>query len=52
MKDVKVFLSPEAKKVLAYLNQESEHSKIERSILKAIKYKIDLVKMNPNIEIP
>jgi hypothetical protein len=48
MKNVKIFLSPEAKKVFEYLNHEAEHSKTEKSILKAIKYKIDLVKMNPH----
>ncbi|MBD3252429.1 hypothetical protein GF386_01730 [Candidatus Pacearchaeota archaeon] len=48
MKQVKVILSPEAKEVFEYLNKESNNSKIERSILNAIKQKSDLIKANPH----
>ncbi len=47
-KEVKVILSPEAKEVYEYLNSESETSKIEKSILNAIKQKIELIKNNPH----
>lgn len=48
MKDVRVILSPEARKVFEYLNKESEKSKVERSLLKSIRQKIDLIKANPH----
>ena len=48
MKQVKVILSPEAKEVFEYLNKESNTSKIEKSILNAVKQKSDLIKANPH----
>ena len=48
MKEVKIVLSPEARTVYEYLNKESETSKIERSILKAVKQKAELIKENPH----
>jgi len=47
-KEVKVILSLEAKEVYEYLNKEAENSKIERTILKAIQGKIELIKDNPH----
>ena len=47
-KDVRVILSKEAKEVYEYLNCESGRSKTERSILKAIKDKTNLIKDNPH----
>jgi len=48
MKQVKIILSPEAKQVFDYLNSEAENSKIERSILNAVKQKSELIKANPH----
>jgi len=48
MKEVKVVLSPEAKEVFEYLNSEAGNSKIERSILNAIKQKSEFIKTNPH----
>ena len=48
MKEVRIILSPEAKEVFEYLNQEAETSKIERSILNAVKQKSEFIKMNPH----
>ena len=48
MKTIIVSLSQDARKVLEYLNKESEHSKIEKSILKSIKQKVELIKANPH----
>ena len=48
MKQVKIVLSPEAREVFEYLNKESNTSKIEKSILNAIRQKSDLIKMNPH----
>lgn len=47
-KEVKAILSPEAKEVYEYLNQEAVNSKTERMILKAVQQKIEFVKMNPH----
>ena len=44
MKEVKIILSPEAREVYKYLNQESLNSKTERMILKAIRQKIRINK--------
>lgn len=46
-KEIKIVLSEDAKKVYEYLNKQAEHSKIERSILKAISEKAKLIKANP-----
>ena len=46
MKIVKVKLSEEAEEVLKYLNIEAEKSKIEKSILKSIHQKSELIKSN------
>lgn len=48
MKAVRVILSPEAEEVYDYLNKQSENSKIERTILRAIGKKIELIKTNPH----
>ena len=48
MKYVKIVLSPEAREVFKYLNRESETSKVERSILKSVRQKIEIIKINPN----
>ena len=48
MKIINVVLSPEAKEVFEYLNKESENSKIEKTILKAIRQKAELIKLNPH----
>lgn len=47
-KEVRIILSNEAKKVYRYLNSEATTSKIERSILNAIKNKAVLIKENPH----
>ena len=46
MKQVRIILSSEAREVFEYLNQEAESSKQERMILKAVRQKVDLIKMN------
>ena len=48
MKEVIVILSPEAEEVYKYLNQESQNSKIERTIFNGIKQKVNLIKQNPH----
>ncbi|GAI99828.1 unnamed protein product [marine sediment metagenome] len=48
MKDVRIILSPEAKEVYEYLNREALTSKTERTILKAIKQKVEFIKANPH----
>lgn len=47
-KEVKIVLSQDAQKVYQYLNKEAEKSKIEKSILKSIKQKAQLIKQNPH----
>ena len=46
MKSVRIKLSKDAKEVYDYLNAKAELSKKERSLLKAINYKIELIKNN------
>jgi len=46
VKIVKVRLSKEAEEVFKYLNKESKKSKIEKSILKSIQQKSELIKSN------
>jgi hypothetical protein len=46
MKIIKLKLSKEAEEVFMYLNEESKNSKIEKSILKSVKQKSDLIKAN------
>ena len=46
MKNVRVILSNEAKEVYDYLNKLAKISKKEKSLLKAVNYKIDLIKNN------
>lgn len=46
MKYVRVILSLEAKQVYDYLNKMAPISKKERMILKAVNYKIELIKNN------
>lgn len=47
MKKVLVILSKEAKESFDELNLKARDSKIDASILKSIKTKIDFIKMNP-----
>jgi hypothetical protein len=44
----KVILSKDAEEVYIYLNKEASKSKIERSILKAINMKKELIRANPH----
>ena len=46
MKEVRVILSPEAEEVYKKLNEEAEHNKQSRMILKAVNNKIELIKAN------
>ncbi len=46
MKTVRVVLSSDAKETYDYLNKLAPVSKKERAILKAVNYKIELVKNN------
>jgi len=46
-KEIKIILSNDAKEVYQYLNKKAENSKIEKSILNAIKQKALLIKQNP-----
>ncbi len=46
MKKVRVILSPEAEEVYKYLNRQATESKTERTILKAVNNKIELIKTN------
>lgn len=48
MKIVRVILSKDAEEVYRYLNKQAPHSKIEKSILNAVKKKVELIKMNPH----
>ena len=48
MKTVRVILSEDAEEVSKFLNKEATHSKIKKTILKAIKKKVELIKMNPH----
>ena len=48
MKQVRVILSPEAREVFEYLNREANNSKIERTMLNAIRQKSELIKENPH----
>ncbi len=52
MKNVRVVLSPEAEEVYNYLNKEAPNSKTERTILKAINQKSELIKQNPHYGSP
>lgn len=46
MKTVKVILSKEAEEVYTYLSEQSRTSKIEETILNAVKKKVELIKSN------
>ena len=48
MKAVRVILSKDAEAAYKYLNEQAPSSKIERTILNAVKKKVDLIKMNPH----
>lgn len=52
MKEVRVILSPEAKEVYKYLNEQAPKSKTERTILKSINQKVHLIKLNPHFGNP
>ena len=47
-KEVRIILSEEAKEVYEYLNKEAPNSKMERTMLKAIQQKIELIRVNPH----
>lgn len=47
MKEVKIVFSQEAKDVYRYLNEQAPCSKTERTILKALNQKAQLIKLNP-----
>jgi hypothetical protein len=46
MKKVEVILSPQAREVFEYLNEQAANSKMERIMLRAILQKVDLIKIN------
>ena len=46
IKEVEIVLSPEAEEIFKYLLEESKKSKIEKSILRAIKDKAELIKLD------
>jgi hypothetical protein len=46
MRTARVVLSPEAEKVYYYLSERAKGSKIERSIVNAVKKKSELIKAN------
>jgi hypothetical protein len=48
MKTVRVILSKDAEEAYTYLNEQAPSSKIERTILNAVKKKVDLIKTNPH----
>lgn len=48
MKTVRVVLSKDAEEIYKFLNKEAPHSKIENTILNAVKNKVELIKMNPH----
>ena len=48
MKKVRVILSKEAELAFKELNEQAVHSKINKSILKSIKNKVELIKINPH----
>lgn len=48
MKEVKIVLSSEAREVYNYLNENFGKSKLDSSILKAVKNKIELIRKNPH----
>lgn len=52
MKEIKIILSQEAKEVFDYLNIQSEFSKTERSILRALRQKAELIKQTPHMATP
>lgn len=52
MKPVRVILSEDAKEVYAYLNSKAPKSKVERSILKSVRSKLELIKMNTHYGSP
>lgn len=47
-KKVRVILSEEAEEAYEYLNKMAPESKFEKTIFKAIKNKVDLIKDNPH----
>ncbi len=46
MKKIRVIFSPEAEEVYRYLNRSARGSKTDRTILNALKKKIELIKAN------
>lgn len=52
MKSIRIVLSDEAKKAYEYLITQSQHSKIEKTILKSFRKKIEHLKNNPHYGSP
>lgn len=48
MKPVRVILSPEAEEAFRQLNAKAPTSKTERSVLRSIRQKVELIKSNPH----
>ena len=48
MKKVRIILSNEAKEAFQKINFKAKDSKIEKSLLKSIQNKIELIKINPH----
>jgi hypothetical protein len=48
LKTVRVILSKDAEVVYKFLNKQATNSKIEKTILKAVKKKVELIKVNPH----
>jgi hypothetical protein len=52
MKTVRVILSKDAEEVYNFLNKQAPNSKIENTILRSIKKKVELIKNNPHYREP
>jgi hypothetical protein len=48
LKTVRVILSKDAEEIYKFLNKQAPHSKTEKTILNAVKKKVELIKMNPH----
>jgi hypothetical protein len=48
MKPIRVILSPKAEEAYRWLNEKAPTSQAERSLLTAIKNKVELIKANPH----
>ncbi|MFA5763586.1 MAG: hypothetical protein WC915_02135 [archaeon] len=52
MKKIRVILSKNANEAYLELTANSKESKLEKSLLKSINHKIDLIKLNPHLGNP